>query len=173
MHPKTNKFPSCVLANTGWAAGLMWQIKASTNDFLTLIYKYSKKRPGLVCPGRKCFRGTTCIQSLALHFVSTDILCSCNVELTLKPTGYVWIYCWVHCSRATSTACSWKLAPTAFSLCFAELCTPPCHCIWRLSIDCCLLVIIIHLEVLHCQVWIFYPKIVLRSSSGVVTGAML
>ena len=70
------------------AAGLMWQIKASTNDFLTLIYKYSKKRPGLVCPGRKCFRGTTCIQSLALHFVSTDILCSCNVELTLMPTGH-------------------------------------------------------------------------------------
>ena len=71
------------------AAGLMWQIKANTNDFLTLIYKYSKKRPGLVCPGRKCFRGTTCIQSLALHFVSTDILCSCNVELTLKPTWHV------------------------------------------------------------------------------------
>ena len=64
--------------------------RASTNDFLTLISKYSKKRPGLVCPGRKIiFRGTTCIQSLALHFVSTDILCSCNVELTLKPTWHV------------------------------------------------------------------------------------
>ena len=77
------------------AAGLMWQIKASTNDFLTLIYKYSKKRPGLVCPGRKCFRGTTCIQSLALHFVSTDILCSCNVELTLKPTWHVCLDLWI------------------------------------------------------------------------------
>ena len=77
------------------AAGLMWQIKASTNDFLTLIYKYSKKRPGLVCPGRKCFRGTTCIQSLALHFVSTDILCSCNVELTLKPTWHVCPDLWI------------------------------------------------------------------------------
>ena len=64
--------------------------RASTNDFLTLISKYSKKRPGLVCPGRKIiFRGTTCIQSLALHFVSTDILCSCNVELTLKPTWHI------------------------------------------------------------------------------------
>ena len=39
--------------------------------------------------GENVFRGTTCIQSLALHFVSTDILCSCNVELTLKPTWYI------------------------------------------------------------------------------------
>ena len=69
--------------------------RASTNDFLTLISKYSKKRPGLVCPGRKCFRGTTCIQSLALHFVSTDILCSCNVELTLKPTWHVCLDLWI------------------------------------------------------------------------------
>ena len=67
---------------TLWWAGLRCII-------LEDCYKYSKKRPGLVCPGRKCFRGTTCIQSLALHFVSTDILCSCNVELTLKPTWHV------------------------------------------------------------------------------------
>ena len=59
-----------------------------SKGILNLISRYSKKRPGLVCPGRKCFRGTTCIQSLALHFVSTDILCSCNVELTLMPTGH-------------------------------------------------------------------------------------
>ena len=39
--------------------------------------------------GENVFRGTTCIQSLALHFVSTDILCSCNVELTLKPTWHI------------------------------------------------------------------------------------
>ena len=70
--------------------------RASTNDFLTLISKYSKKRPGLVCPGRKIiFRGTTCIQSLALHFVSTDILCSCNVELTLKSTWHVCPDFWI------------------------------------------------------------------------------
>ena len=70
--------------------------RASTNDFLTLISEYSKKRPGLVCPGRKIiFRGTTCIQSLALHFVSTDILCSCNVELTLKPTWHVCSDIWI------------------------------------------------------------------------------
>ena len=36
----------------------------------------------------------------------------------------------VHCSGATSTIRSRKLAPTAFSLCFPGLCTPPCHGIW-------------------------------------------
>lgn len=66
-----------------------------SKGILDLISKYSKKRPGLVCPGRKCFRGTTCIQSLALHFVSTDILCSCNVELTLKPTWHVCPDLWI------------------------------------------------------------------------------
>ena len=74
----------------------VWRIPSSKalsckyERLFALISKYSKKRPGLVCPGRKIiFRGTTCIQSLALHFVSTDILCSCNVELTLKPTWHV------------------------------------------------------------------------------------
>ena len=69
-----------------------------SKGILDLISKYSKKRPGLVCPGRKCFRGTTCIQSLALHFVSTDILCSCNVELTLMPTGHSCKSCVMGCS---------------------------------------------------------------------------
>lgn len=45
--------------------------------------------------GENVFRGTTCIQSLALHFVSTDILCSCNVELTLKPTWHVCSDLWI------------------------------------------------------------------------------
>ena len=63
-------------------------------DLLPLISKYSKKRPGLIAQGENVFRGTTCIQSLALHFVSTDILCSCNVELTLKPTWHVYPDLW-------------------------------------------------------------------------------
>ena len=45
--------------------------------------------------GENVFRGTTCIQSLALHFVSTDILCSCNVELTLKSTWHVRSGLWI------------------------------------------------------------------------------
>ena len=47
-----------------------------------------KNAPGLLPRAKISFRGTTCIQSSALHFVSTDILCSCNVELTLMPTGH-------------------------------------------------------------------------------------
>ena len=50
---------------------------------------YNKKRPGLFAQGENIFRGTTCFQSLALHFVSTDILCSCNVEPTLTLTGHI------------------------------------------------------------------------------------
>ena len=88
------------MANTGaeWrcadsAEGGAVSLILSVNS---LSDKYSKKRPGLVCPGRKIiFRGTTCIQSLALHFVSTDILCSCNVELTLKPTWHVCLDLWI------------------------------------------------------------------------------
>ena len=66
-----------------------------SKGILTLISKYSKKRPGLIAQGENVFRGTTCIQSLALHFVSTDILCSCNVELTLKPTWHVCPDFWI------------------------------------------------------------------------------
>ena len=80
----------------------VWRIPSSKalsckhERLFALISKYSKKRPGLVCPGRKIiFRGTTCIQSLALHFVSTDILCSCNVELTLKSTWHVCPDFWI------------------------------------------------------------------------------
>ena len=53
------------------------------------IINIVKNALGLFAQGENVFRGTTCIQSLALHFVSTDILCSCNVELTLKPTWHV------------------------------------------------------------------------------------
>lgn len=78
--------------------GRVWcdRLKQARTTFCPwYLNKYSKKRPGLVCPGRKCFRGTTCIQSLALHFVSTDILCSCNVELTLKSTWHVCPDLWI------------------------------------------------------------------------------
>ena len=63
--------------------------RASTNDFLPWYLNIVKNALGLFAQGENVFRGTTCIQSLALHFVSTDILCSCNVELTLKPTWHV------------------------------------------------------------------------------------
>ena len=83
---QTNKFLSCVLADTGaeWrcadsaecgVAGLMWQIKASTNDFLTLIYKYSKKRPGLIAQGENIsavppvFRVWLCTLSVLIYCV--------------------------------------------------------------------------------------------------------
>ena len=46
-----------------------------------------------------------------------------------------WICGLVHCSGATSTIRSRKLAPTAFSLCFPGLCTPPCHGIWLIDRD--------------------------------------
>ena len=57
------------------AAGLMWQIKASTNDFLTLIYKYSKKRPGLIAQGENIsavppvFRVWLCTLSVLIYCV--------------------------------------------------------------------------------------------------------
>ena len=57
-----------------------------------------KNAPGLLPRAKISFRGTTCIQSLALHFVSTDILCSCNVELTLTPTGHSCKSCVMGCS---------------------------------------------------------------------------
>ena len=83
MHAKTDKSPSCVLAD-----------------------REHKKRPGLYAQGENDFRGTTCFQRLYLCTLSVlNILCSCNVELTLKPTEYTINkrYRWVHCSRATST----------------------------------------------------------------------
>ena len=57
-----------------------------------------KNAPGLLPRAKISFRGTTCIQSSALHFVSTDILCSCNVELTLMPTGHRCEICVIECS---------------------------------------------------------------------------
>ena len=103
MHPKTNKFPSCVLANTGWGRmALRWFCRVwgggfdvtDVNDVRVKVFwpwylNIVKNALGLFAQGENVFRGTTCIQSLALHFVSTDILCSCNVELTLKPTWHV------------------------------------------------------------------------------------
>ena len=59
------------------------------------ILNIVKNALGLFAQGENVFRGTTCIQSLALHFVSTDILCSCNVELTLKPTWHVCPDFWI------------------------------------------------------------------------------
>ena len=89
MHPKTNKFPSCVLVNTGWGRMALcwfcWERCKAAPTILNIV----KNALGLFAQGENVFRGTTCIQSLALHFVSTDILCSCNVELTLKPTWHV------------------------------------------------------------------------------------
>ena len=69
--------------------------RASTNDFLPWYLNIVKNALGLFAQGENVFRGTTCIQSLALHFVSTDILCSCNVELTLKPTWHVCPGLWI------------------------------------------------------------------------------
>ena len=48
-----------------------------------------QKHPGLYAQGENIFRGTTCFQRLYLCTLSVlNILCSCNVELTLKPTEY-------------------------------------------------------------------------------------
>ena len=64
----------------------------------TIYINIVKNALGLFAQGENVFRGTTCIQSLALHFVSTDILCSCNVELTLMPTGHRCEICVIECS---------------------------------------------------------------------------
>jgi len=53
---------------------------------------------------------------------------------TLKPTC-IRRMCSVHCSRATSIISSQRLAPAAFSLGIRRLCTPPCHCIWKMKLN--------------------------------------
>ena len=150
MHPKTNKFLSCVLANTGEQNGAalillkagrrVWcdRLKQARTTFWPWYINIVKNALGLFAQGENVsavppvFRVWLCTLSVLIYCVPVTwnwrwSLLGMSVRVYESSD---WICGLVHCSGATSTIRSRKLAPTAFSLCFPGLCTPPCHGIW-------------------------------------------
>ena len=117
--------------------------RASTNDFLPWYLNIVKNALGLFAQGENVsavppvFRVWLCTLSVLIYCVPVTWNWRWSLlGISVRIYGASdWICGWVHCSRATSTTRLRKLAPTASSLCFSWLCTPPCHGIWLIDRD--------------------------------------
>ena len=111
-----------------------------------------KKRPGLFAQGENCSAVPPVFRVFTLHFISTDILCSSNVELTLTPTWHInniplgsLLEGYFYNSFTKASTC--RFLSALHNVIYSSL---SLH--FRMLFSYCLLVIIIHLEIWYCQV---------------------